>query len=124
EDGIRDFHVTGVQTCALPILRDQVYARTRVLLVPSRMESWGRVVVEALASGIPVVAAPTPGLVESLADAGVFCEAGDVDAWEASLRKLDDPAEWSAASERALHRSKELDPSADLAAWVEAIESL
>src|SRR5690606_40686857 len=22
EDGIRDFHVTGVQTCALPILRD------------------------------------------------------------------------------------------------------
>lgn len=105
-------------------MRDQVYARTRVLLVPSRMESWGRVGVEALASGIPVVAAPTPGLVESLADAGVFCEAGDVDAWEASLRKLDDPAEWSAASERALHRSKELDPSADLAAWVEAIESL
>src|SRR5690606_39604020 len=22
EDGIRDFHVTGVQTCALPILKD------------------------------------------------------------------------------------------------------
>src|SRR5690606_40286733 len=24
EDGIRDFHVTGVQTCALPIWRDDV----------------------------------------------------------------------------------------------------
>src|SRR5690606_40103584 len=24
EDGIRDFHVTGVQTCALPILTDMV----------------------------------------------------------------------------------------------------
>src|SRR5690606_40320387 len=24
EDGIRDFHVTGVQTCALPILNEQV----------------------------------------------------------------------------------------------------
>src|SRR5690606_39652510 len=24
EDGIRDFHVTGVQTCALPILQDVV----------------------------------------------------------------------------------------------------
>src|SRR5690606_40516920 len=23
EDGIRDFHVTGVQTCALPIFRDR-----------------------------------------------------------------------------------------------------
>src|SRR5690606_39980044 len=26
EDGIRDFHVTGVQTCALPILRDVDHA--------------------------------------------------------------------------------------------------
>src|SRR5690606_39934852 len=25
EDGIRDFHVTGVQTCALPILVDKVW---------------------------------------------------------------------------------------------------
>src|SRR5690606_39733030 len=25
EDGIRDFHVTGVQTCALPILRGSVF---------------------------------------------------------------------------------------------------
>lgn len=105
-------------------MREQVYARTRVLLVPSHVESWGRVGVEAIASGIPVVAAPTPGLSESLADAGIFCEAGDIDAWEASIRALDDPAEWSAASERALQRSKELDPSADLAAWVEAIEAL
>src|SRR5690606_41187198 len=29
EDGIRDFHVTGVQTCALPILKDKaMVART------------------------------------------------------------------------------------------------
>src|SRR5690606_40565922 len=26
EDGIRDFHVTGVQTCALPILRGRTHA--------------------------------------------------------------------------------------------------
>src|SRR5690606_40566289 len=31
EDGIRDFHVTGVQTCALPILHEQ---ETRQLLIP------------------------------------------------------------------------------------------
>src|SRR5690606_39726936 len=29
EDGIRDFHVTGVQTCALPILLVNVSERTR-----------------------------------------------------------------------------------------------
>src|SRR5690606_39904549 len=27
EDGIRDFHVTGVQTCALPIYRQYIEAR-------------------------------------------------------------------------------------------------
>src|SRR5690606_19899551 len=31
EDGIRDFHVTGVQTCALPILQTRQYVR-RVLV--------------------------------------------------------------------------------------------
>src|SRR5690606_40448874 len=29
EDGIRDFHVTGVQTCALPILIEQLKAQQR-----------------------------------------------------------------------------------------------
>src|SRR5436309_1889106 len=33
EDGIRDFHVTGVQTCALPIFR-RVSPKTRRLRVP------------------------------------------------------------------------------------------
>src|SRR5690606_6176572 len=31
EDGIRDFHVTGVQTCALPILRRPTLAHSRVV---------------------------------------------------------------------------------------------
>src|SRR5690606_40926712 len=30
EDGIRDFHVTGVQTCALPISVDAVDARPEI----------------------------------------------------------------------------------------------
>src|SRR5690606_40619505 len=36
EDGIRDFHVTGVQTCALPIsLTSSVYKSREQLLHPS-----------------------------------------------------------------------------------------
>ncbi|MDH2424740.1 glycosyltransferase family 4 protein [Sphaerisporangium sp. TRM90804] len=105
-------------------MRDQVYARTRVLLVPSHVESWGRVGVEAMASGIPVIANPTAGLSESLGDAGIFCDVDDIDAWVASIRALDNPAEWQAASDRAFQRSKDLDPAQDLAAWVEAIEAL
>src|SRR5690606_41196841 len=34
EDGIRDFHVTGVQTCALPILRPMA------ALCPTRCDTW------------------------------------------------------------------------------------
>ncbi len=105
-------------------MRDEVYARTRILLMPSHHESWGRVGVEAMCSGIPVVANPTPGLSEALGDAGIYAEVTDLQAWVASLRALDDPATWQAASDRALQRSKALDPSEDLAAWVRAIEEL
>jgi hypothetical protein len=105
-------------------MREQVYARTRVLLMPSSYESWGRAGCEALASGIPVVAHPTPGLCESLGEAGIFVDRADVAGYEAVLRKLATAAEYRLASKRAKARSAELDPAADLAAWCSAVESL
>ncbi len=105
-------------------MRDEVYARTRVLLMPSAHESWGRVGVEAMCSGIPVIAHPTPGLRESLGDAGIFADRGDLDAWEEALRRLLDGRRWRAASRRAKARAAELDPSADLEVWREEIELL
>lgn len=111
-------HVDGQQ------MREQVYARTRVLLMPSSYESWGRVGCEALASGIPVIAHPTPGLCESLGEAGIFVDREDIAGYEAVLRKLAAPAEYRLASKRAKARSAELNPAADLAAWCQAVESL
>lgn len=105
-------------------MRDEVYARTRILLMPSAHESWGRVGVEAMCSGIPVIAAPTPGLRESLGDAGVFCDRDDVDAWESTLRRLLDGRRWRPASRRALARAAELDPADDLDRWCSEIEAL
>lgn len=103
-------------------MRDAVYARTRLLLMPSDYESWGRVGVEAMASGIPVLAHPTEGLTESLGRAGIFCDRGDVDAWQAAIEALDDRDTYRAASRRATARSKALNPAADLAAWCDAVE--
>lgn len=96
------------------VVRD-VYSRTRILLIPSTYESWGRVAIEAAASGIPCIASPTPGLLESLGPAGIFVDPADPAGWEREIRRLfDDPAAYDAASRRAIHRAAELDPTGDL----------
>ncbi|GAA0632199.1 glycosyltransferase family 4 protein [Kutzneria viridogrisea] len=105
-------------------MRDRVYARTKVLLMPSVYESWGRVGIEAACSGIPTIAHPTAGLRESLGDSGTFADRDDIDAWETHLARLLTPRGWSAASRRALARATELDPCTQLAHWVRTAEVL
>ncbi|WP_275462066.1 glycosyltransferase family 4 protein [Streptomyces noursei] len=106
-------------------MRDQVYARTRVLLAPSAYESWGRVAAEAAASGIPTIAHPTPGLSECLGRAGRFVDRADVDSWEKALRQLvAEPSAWAKASAAARARSAALDPAAELARWCRAVEEV
>lgn len=100
-----------------------VYSRTRLLLMPSLYESWGRVGVEAMCSGIPVIAHPTPGLVESLGAAGTFCDRADLDGWEQAVRRLLGRP-WGVASRKASARAAELDPSQDITRWCEAVEAL
>lgn len=101
-----------------------VYARTKILLAPSSYESYGRVAVEAMCSGIPVIAHPTPGLMESLADAGTFCERDDPDAWEAAIKQLSKPPAYAQASKAAAARAAGLDPAAELNAWTIAMEGV
>lgn len=105
-------------------MRQRVWARTRVLLIPSSYESWGRVGTEALCSGIPVIAHPTPGLLESLGDAGIFVDRDDVDGWRQALEKLAEPGPYADASQRALARAAELAAGDDLARWCDAVEAV
>jgi glycosyltransferase involved in cell wall biosynthesis len=94
-----------------PRMRDLVYARTKVLLIPSSYESWGRVGIEAACSGIPAIAHPTPGLVESLGTAAVWRDRDDVDGWvEAIDRLFDESDEYARLSALAYTRARELDP--------------
>lgn len=105
-------------------MREAVYARTRILLTLSEYESWGRVAAEAVASGIPVIACPTPGLSECLGPAGIYVDRNDLDAVEAAVRRLLDEETWRQASRTALKRSAALDPTAELDAWCRAVEEV
>jgi hypothetical protein len=103
-----------------------VYSQTRVLLMPSKRETWGMTAVEAMASGIPVIANPTDGLRESLGDAGIFCDRTVLAPWREAVLRLHDPDEWHAASEKALKRSAELyeQTLGDLETFIAAIGRL
>lgn len=70
------------------------YALTKILLMPSDYESFGRTAVEAAASGIPTICAPTPGLKESLGKAGIFHALDKPDKWAEEIKKLLKDAEY------------------------------
>lgn len=97
-----------------PQIKD-MYKQTDILLVPSQQESWGRVAVEAISSGIPVIANPTPGLRESLDYCGIFVPRSDIDEWVKMIRKLkNDNNYYAKVSTLSLKRSRELDPETQL----------
>jgi glycosyltransferase involved in cell wall biosynthesis len=105
-------------------MRDDVYAQTKILLMPSEYESWGRVGIEAMASGIPVVAHPTAGLTESLGSAGTFVNRDEIEGWVKAIRSLRSPKNYAAASRSAKARVEELSAHPDLQTWVAAVENV
>lgn len=66
----------------------EVYRQSKVVLVPSKYESYGRVSVEAACSGIPSIVSFTDGTKEAMGSAGVYCAFGANDQWEIALRTI------------------------------------
>ena len=75
--------------------RQKLFAGAAVQLMPSRFEGFGMVAAEAMAAGVPLVAAAAGSLPEVVAppDGGVLVPPGDAPALAAAVAKLiDDPA--------------------------------
>jgi glycosyltransferase involved in cell wall biosynthesis len=77
-------HFVGFQDEAALV---RYYAAADVFVFPSRTDTFGLVMLEALASGVPVAAFPVPGPLDVVGDSGVGCL--DEDLKRASLRALD-----------------------------------
>lgn len=65
-----------------------IYRKSKVVLVPSKYESYGRVPLEAACSAIPSVVTETDGLRESMGYSARFCQFGNYDEWEAGLQDV------------------------------------
>lgn len=64
------------------------------LPTPGWLEQFGRVVVEAMASGVPVVASRSGALPDVVADAGVLVRPGRAEEIAEAVNSLTDPARW------------------------------
>jgi glycosyltransferase involved in cell wall biosynthesis len=66
---------------------DATYAEADLLVLASRAETYGMVVTEALARGVPVVASDVGGVREALGGGGVLVPPGDPAALAGALRR-------------------------------------
>lgn len=106
----------------MPDLRP-IWAKTRVVLMPSDYESFGRVAVEAACSGIPAIVQPTLGLKEALGTAGIFLDRNNIDAWEQELNKLfEDEIYYQERSKMALELASSLNPEKSIDRAEKALE--
>jgi len=96
----------------------EVYKKTRLLIMPSLYESWGRTATEAMCSGIPVICTETGGLAENCGKAGVYVER-TAEAYALEIEKLDNTKLYLRKSKDSRIRSRELDPITELALFNE-----
>ncbi len=85
------------------------YAAADVLVMPSHYESFGMVVLEAMACGTPVVASHVGGLASTVlpGQTGFLAPVGDVQAFAQSIEQLIGDAElWQSMSEAAYLRAQ------------------
>ncbi|MHA3734175.1 glycosyltransferase family 4 protein [Pseudomonas sp. Eth.TT006] len=109
-DELRQGLASG-HVCLLGYLPDenvaQLLAGARALVFPSLYEGFGLPVLEAMASGTPVILTRSSAMPEVAGAAGNYIEPDDAHGLrDALLRLIDDHAHWQACREAGLHRTR------------------
>jgi glycosyltransferase involved in cell wall biosynthesis len=103
--GLRDrVHFAGPRTGAA---LESAYAAADLLVLASRGETYGMVVTEALARGVPVLATGVGGVSEALGHGGLLVPPGDPQAFGAALRRWLEDADLRDALRRAARERRE-----------------
>jgi glycosyltransferase involved in cell wall biosynthesis len=66
----------------------EIYKISKIVLMPSHYESWGRVASEAMLNGIPVIVSDTPGLKENVGKGGIIINRKETAKWRDEITKL------------------------------------
>jgi peptidoglycan-N-acetylglucosamine deacetylase len=105
----------------------RAYQAADILIVPSRTEAYGMVVIEAMACGVPVVASATGGIPEIITDneSGFLVSVGDVDEFASKISRLfEDRRAWVKFSETGMKAASVLGWSTSIQLTVDFLTRL